>query len=145
MFSKKFNPDVVNIFNDNLNNRKNKNFELKNTPYKLIIMDNKQNINTSKDLIINTNSNNKNILDDYNIILDERKIKNKKNKNNSDIKNELELSDITMEEEEDYIDDFIDIKQNFESEFKETEIEIKNDRNKFNSILESLLSDGLLD
>lgn len=144
MFSKKFNPDVVNIFNDNLNNRKNKNFELKNTPYKLIIMDNKQNINTSKDLIINTNSNNKNILDDYNIILDERKIKNKKNKNNSDIKNELELSDITMEEE-DYIDDFIDIKQNFESEFKETEIEIKNDRNKFNSILESLLSDGLLD
>ena len=46
---------------------------------------------------------------------------------------------------DEYIDDYVDIKKNFESEFKNTESEIIKDRNKFNSIIDSLLSDGLLD
>ena len=143
MFSNKFNPDVINTFNENLNNRNNK-FELKNIPYKLIITDNKKEINTSEDLIIQTNNQNKNIEDNYKSLLNERNIKLKDKIDKNKIKDELELKEITINEEE-YIEDFLDIKENFESEFKNTEEELKKDRDKFNSILDSLLSDGLLD
>ena len=144
MFSNKFNPDVVNTFNENLNTRKNNKYELKNIPYKLIINDNSKKIKTSEDLVIKTNNKNKNIEANYNSLLDERNIKIKDKVNKNKIKNELELKDININEDI-YVEDFIDIKENFESEFKSTEMELKKDRDKFNSILDSLLSDGLLD
>ena len=82
--------------------------------------------------------------DNYDNILIERKFKNNikidKDKMNS-IKKELSLTNITTDIPEDYED----IKSEFKSEFENQEIEIKEGRNKFNSILESLLSDGLLD
>ena len=144
MFSNKFNPDVVNTFNENLNTRKNNNYELKNTPYKLIIKDSSKQIKTSEDLIVVINNENKNIEDNYKSLLDQRNIKLKDKVNINKIKNELELKDINMKEDI-YVEDFMDIKENFESEFKNTEMELKKDRDKFNSILDSLLSDGLLD
>lgn len=144
MFSNKFNPDVVNTFNENLNTRKNNKYELKNIPYKLIINDNSKKIKISEDLVIKTNNENKNIEANYNSLLDERNIKIKDKVNKNKIKNELELKDININEDI-YVEDFIDIKENFESEFKSTEMELKKDRDKFNSILDSLLSDGLLD
>jgi hypothetical protein len=143
MFSKKYNPDIINTYNDNLSNRKNNNFELKNTPYKLIINEQNKNIRTGDDLKINIDNNKDNVIKNYNSILEERKIKQKLIKKNiSD--NDLKLDNINLDNEE-YIEDYIDIKENFESEFKDTEDEIKKDRDKFNNILESLLSDGLLD
>ncbi len=143
MFSNKYNPDIINTYNDNLSNRKNDKFELKNTPYKLIINEQKKNIKTCDDLKININNNKDNVIKDYNSALEDRKIKQKPiKKNTSD--NDFKLDNINLDNE-DYIEDYIDIKENFESEFKETEDEIKKDRDKFNNILESLLSDGLLD
>lgn len=145
MFSKKFNPDVLNTFNENLNNRSNNNFKLKNIPYKLIIKeDTTKNVKTTEDLAININNQNKNIDDDYKTLLDERKIKLKDKVDKDKIKNEFELKDINVNENE-YVEDFIDIKENFESEFKDTEMELQKDRDKFNSILDSLLTDGLLE
>ena len=144
MFSNKFNPDVINTFNENLNTRKDNKYELKNIPYKLIIKDNSKEIKTSEDLVVITNNENKNIEENYKSLLDERNIKIKDKVNKNKIKNELELKDINMNEDV-YVEDFIDIKENFESEFKSTEMELKKDRDKFNSILDSLLSDGLLD
>ena len=143
MFSNKFNPDVVNTFNENLNTRKN-NYELKNIPYKLIINDKSKKIKTSEDLVVMTKNENKNIEANYKMLLNERNIKLKDKVNKNKIKNALELKDINMNEDV-YVEDFIDIKENFESEFKNTEMELKKDRDKFNSILDSLLSDGLLD
>ena len=96
MFSNKFNPDVVNTFNENLNTRKNNKYELKNIPYKLIINDNSKKIKISEDLVIKTNNENKNIEANYNSLLDERNIKIKDKVNKNKIKNELELKDINI-------------------------------------------------
>ena len=144
MFSNKFNPDIVNTYNESLNTRKNSNYQLKNIPYKLIINDNSKEIKTSKDLVVVTKNENKNIDASYKTLLNERNIKLKDKVNKKKIKNELELKDINVNEDV-YVEDFIDIKENFESEFKNTEMDLKKDRDKFNSILDSLLSDGLLD
>ena len=101
-------------------------------------------IKTIEDLVINTKEDNSKMNDNYDNILIERKFKNNikidKDKMNS-IKKELSLTNITTDIPEDYED----IKSEFKSEFENQEIEIKEGRNKFNSILESLLSDGLLD
>ena len=143
MFTDKFNPDVVNTFKKNLNDRNNMKYELKNIPYKLILEDDLKKVKTKDDFIINNKFENKNINEKYKILLDERNIKLKNKIDNKVLKDKLELKEINLNEE--YIDDFVDIKKNFESEFKNTESEIIKDRNKFNSIIDSLLSDGLLD
>ena len=143
MFTDKFNPDVVNTFKKNLNDRNNIKYELKNIPYKLILEDNLKQVKTKNDFIINNKFESKNIEEKYKILLEERNIKLKNNIDNKVLKDKLELKEINLNEE--YIDDFVDIKKNFESEFKNTESEIIKDRNKFNSIIDSLLSDGLLD
>lgn len=141
MFSNKFNPDVINIYETNLYNRNNSKYELKNIPYKLILKDDIKKINNVNDLVINSDNDIKNLDEKYKLILNERNIKNKLEK--KIIKEKLELKHIDLNEE--YIDDFNDIKKNFKSEFKDKEFEIKKDRDKFNSILDSLLADGLLD
>lgn len=143
MFIDKFNPDVVNIFKKNINDRNNIKYELKNIPYKLILENDLKQIKTKDDFIVNNKYENINIDEKYKMLLDERNIKFKNKIENKIVKNKLELKEIYLNEE--YIDDFVDIKNNFESEFKNTESEIIKDRNKFNSIIDSLLSDGLLD
>lgn len=148
MFSNKFNPDVINIYETKLINRNNCKYDLKNIPYKLILNDEQKKIRTPDDLIMKTqnevlNKSAKNIEDKYKLILEERNIKVKNNEDKKIIKDNLQLKEINLNEE--YIDDFVDIKNNFISEFKSKESEIKKDRDKFNSILDSLLSDGLLD
>ena len=142
MFSDKFNPDVLNTFNKKLNDRDIIKFELKNIPYKLILKDDLNEIKTENDLILNNKFENKNLNEKYKLLLDERNIKFKNKIDNKIIKDKLELKEINLNDE--YINDYVDIKKNFESEFKNTESEIIKDRNKFNSIIDSLLSDGLL-
>ena len=144
MFSNKYNPDVINEFKNSNVSRNNNKFELKNIPYKIIIEDTDiSNIKTTEDLKINIKEDNSNLDKKYDDIMKERKIKNsiKNNKDINKIKTELTLSSLTDEIPE----DFDDIKSEFKSEFEKQESEIKEGRNKFNSILESLLSDGLLD
>ena len=148
MFSNKFNPDVINTYETKLINRNNCKYDLKNIPYKLILNDEQKKIKTPEDLIIKThnevsNKSAKNIEDKYKLVLEERNIKVKDKEDKKIIKDNFQLKEINLNEE--YIDDFVDIKNNFISEFKNKESEIKKDRDKFNSILDSLLSDGLLD
>ncbi len=145
MFSNKYNPDVINEFKNSNTSRKNNKFELKNVPYKIIIEDaDISKIKTIEDLVINTTEDNSKLNDKYDNILIERKFKNNikidKDKMNT-IKKELSLINLANDIPEDYED----IKSEFKSVFEKQEIEIKEGRNKFNSILESLLSDGLLD
>jgi len=145
MFSNKYNPDVINEFKNSNNTRKNNKFELKNIPYKIIIEDTDiSKIKTTEDLVINVNEDKSKLNDKYNDILIERKIKNniKIDKQKMDeIKNKLSLTNLNNNIPEDYED----VKMEFKSEFEKQENEIREGRNKFNSILESLLSDGLLD
>lgn len=143
MFTDKFNPDVVNTFKKNLNDRNNIKYELKNIPYKLILENDLKQVKTKNDFILNNEIETKNIEEKYKMLLDERNIKLKNKIDNKVLKDKLELKEINLNDE--YIDDYVDIKKNFESEFKNTESEIIKDRNKFNSIIDSLLSDGLLD
>ena len=144
MFDNKYNPDIINDYNESEINR-NKKYELKNIPYKIIINDDIIKVNTPEDFIIKINNNKNEIINKYEDILKNRNIKNTKKikkKKTKEIEKQFKLSNIDTNE---IPDDFTDIKSNFISEFKEKEDEIKNDRQKFNSIIESLLSDGLLD
>jgi hypothetical protein len=146
MFSKKYNPDVINDYNNNEYIRKTEQFELKNKPYKIIITDQvDKSVKTTDDLKINVIKDNSEIKSKYDDILKERKIKNivKKvdKKKEEEISNELSLNSLN----EFICEDFDDVKSEFKSSFKEQEKVIKEDRQKFNSILESLLSDGVLD
>ena len=144
MFDNKYNPDIINDYNESEINR-NKKYELKNIPYKIIINDDIIKVNTPEDFIIKINNNKNEIINKYKDILKNRNIKNTKTlnkKKTKEIEKQFKLSNIDTNE---IPDDFTDIKSNFISEFKEKEDEIKNDRQKFNSIIESLLSDGLLD
>lgn len=145
MFSKKYNPDVTNEFKNNEYLRKVEKFELKNTPYKIILTDQQNKIvNTTDDLKINIINDNSKISNKYDEILKERNIKSviKIDKSKEDeICKELSLNSLN----EFISEDFDDIKSEFKSSFKEQEEILKEDRKKFNSILESLLSDGVLD
>ena len=144
MFDNKYNPDIINDYNESEINR-NKKYELKNIPYKIIINDDIIKVNTPEDFIIKNNNNKNEIINKNKNILKNRNIKNTKTlnkKKTKEIEKQFKLSNIDTNE---IPDDFTDIKSNFISEFKEKEDEIKNDRQKFNSIIESLLSDGLLD
>ena len=142
MFSDKLNPDVISEFKTSNTKRVSDKFQLKNIPYKIIIEDSDiSKIKTTDDLVINTKEDNSKIDRNYNEIVKERKFKNNiKNKNNNNT-TELFLTNLTNEIPE----DFEDIKLEFKSEFEKQENEIKEGRDKFNSILESLYSDGLLD
>ena len=146
MFSKKYNPDVINEYNNNEYLRKTEKFELKNKPYKIIITDQvDKSVKTTDDLKINVINDNSEIKSKYDNILKDRKfknvVKNIDKKKEEDLSNELSLSSLN----EFICEDFDDVKSEFKSSFKEQERVIKEDRQKFNSILESLLSDGVLD
>ena len=142
MFSDKFNPDVINEFKTSNTKRDNDKFQLKNIPYKIIIEDaDIKKIKTTEDLIIITKEDNSKVDKKYDEIVKERKFKNTIKNKNSNNTTDLFLTNLTNEIPEDYDD----IKAEFKSEFEKQESEIKEGREKFNSILESLYSDGLLD
>tara|TARA_Y100000991_G_scaffold167152_1_gene128979 strand:+ start:63 stop:506 length:444 start_codon:yes stop_codon:yes gene_type:complete len=147
MFANKYNPDVNNEFKkENINRSKTK-YNLLNNPYKQIINDKvvkkKKNL-TSKDFIIEVESDNLNVIDNYNNIIKDRNVKNVKcNKEELEkFKNELMLQS-NMENFESK--DFNDIKDDFKSEYESEEKILKEQRNKVNSIINSLLDDGILD
>ena len=147
MFANKYNPDVNNEFKkENINRSKTK-YNLLNNPYKQIINDKivkkKKNL-TPKDFNIEVESDNSNVIDNYNNVIKDRNVKNVKcNKEELEkFKNELMLQS-NMENFESK--DFNDIKDDFKSEYESEEKILKEQRNKVNSIINSLLDDGILD
>ena len=137
MFSNKFNPDIINSYNHAIKKRDKDKFKLKDIPYKNIINDNLKNIKSSNELIIKINDDNTKINENYNNILDERKIKQVKNKNNIKLKEEI-MSEYVKEEHE-------LLKEEFKTQFENEKKELQNIKSNYNSLVESLINDGLLD
>ena len=145
MFSKKFNPDVTKQYKNIEKHRERIKYQTKNIPYKHILNENLTNIKDSRDLQIKIQENNKDIDDKYNILLKDRNVKEtiKLNKKNmEDIKKNFQL-ECNLENET--TNDYIDVKSDFKSEFELQEKNIKLQREKYNSIIDSLLEDGILD
>lgn len=148
MFNKKYNPDINNEYKNSENKRNNTKYKLKNIPYKIIINESTNKIiKHPEDLKIKLNNNNNNIKNEYNKILKDRNIKenNKKlsKKKYEIIKNEFKIKNTELICSEE-TNDFEDIKDNFKSTFIEEQKNLTEDRNKFNSIIESLLNDNLI-
>ena len=151
MFNEKFNPDVLDNFN-NLNTlSKNQIFKLNNDPYNLIICDeNKLTDNNNNNFNINLEKKSKNvIMQNYENIINERNIEPAKKlskKNLNDIKKKFSLKNTELLNIDTNIsDDYIDIKSKFKSDYIKEEEDIKSSVYKYNNILDSLLEEGILD
>ena len=149
MFNNKYNPDVLINYNSTTINNKNTKYELKNDPYNLII-DDENGMTNPNNLVIETKKvSQKDILCKYNLIFKERNISSKKKlskKNIELIKKQFKLKNTELFSiDDDMPDNHDEMKQKFKSEFINEEEGIKNDRMKYNNILDSLLEEGLLD
>lgn len=137
MFSNKFNPDITNSYNHALKKRDKDKFKLKDIPYKNIINDNLKNIKSSSELIVAVNDDNSKVNESYENILNERKVKQIKNKNNTKLKEDI-MSEYVKEEHN-------LLKEEFVTQFENEKKELKNIKSNYNSLIESLINDGLLD
>ena len=149
MFNNKYNPDVLINYNSTTINNKNTKYELKNDPYNLIIND-ENTMNNPENLTIKTKQvSQKDILDKFNLIFNERNMNSKKKlskKNIELIKKQFKLKNTELfNVEEDIPENHDEMKIKFKSDFINEEESIKNDRIKYNNILDSLLEEGLLD
>lgn len=150
MFNEKFNPDVIDNFNNLSKLSKNQKFKLNNDPYNLIICDENKLSENNNNFTINVDEKSKNeIIKNYENIINERNIepvKKLSKKNLSDIKKRFSLKNTELLNIDDSIsDDFIDIKSKFKSDYTKEEEEIKSSVYKYNNILDSLLEEGILD
>lgn len=150
MLNEKFNPDVLDNFNNVTKLNKSQKFNLNNDPYNLIINDddnklsenNKFNINLNNDMKINIVENYENILNERNI----EPIKKLSKKNLNEIKKKFSLKNTQLLNIDDNLsEDFIDIKSKFISDYAKEEEDIKSSVSKYNNILDSLLEEGILD
>ena len=137
MFNNKFNPDVVYSFENENKSRINTKYEIKNIPYKVITKENKL-VKNADDLKITIKENKEDVKINFNKIIDERKVKLLKYKKN----NIKELNNLSLDNN--YINDFKDLRDESKSEYKDKEKDILKDREKYNSMIESLLNDGIL-
>ena len=137
MFNSKFNPDVVYSFENENKSRINTKYEIKNIPYKVITNENKL-VKNQNDLKIPIKENKEEVNINFNKIIEERKIKLLKDKKN----NFKELNNLSLDNN--YINDFKDLRDESKSEFKDKEKDILKDREKYNNMIESLLNDGIL-
>lgn len=137
MFNNKFNPDVVYSFENENKSRINTKYEIKNIPYKVITKENKL-VKSQNDLKIPIKENKEEVNINFNKIIEERKIKLLKDKKN----NFKELNNLSLDNN--YINDFKDLRDESKSEYKEKEEDILKDREKYNNMIESLLNDGIL-
>ena len=137
MFNNKFNPDVVYSFENENKSRINTKYEIKNIPYKVITKENKL-VKNADDLKIKIKENKEDVKINFNKIIDERKVKLLKEKKN----NIKELNNLSLDNN--YINDFKDLRDESKSEYKDKEKDILKDREKYNSMIESLLNDGIL-
>lgn len=137
MFSNKFNPDITNSYNHALKKRDKDKFKLKDIPYKNIINDNLKSIKSSNELIVKVNDDNSKINESYSNILNERKVKQIKTKNNTKLKEDI-MSEYVKEEHN-------LLKEEFVTQFENEKKELQNIKSNYNSLVESLINDGLLD
>jgi|TARA_B100001093_G_scaffold229695_1_gene220219 hypothetical protein len=137
MFNNKFNPDVVYSFENENKSRINTKYEIKNIPYKVITKENKL-VKNQNDLKIPIKENKEEVNINFNKIIEERKIKLLKDKKN----NFKELNNLSLDNN--YINDFKDLRDESKSEYKDKEDDILKDREKYNNMIESLLNDGIL-
>ena len=149
MFNNKYNPDVLINYNSITTTNKNMSYDLKNEPYNLIINDYNILNNPNKFAIDIKNKSEKDIIKEYNLIYNERNIniiKKLSKQNIEDIKNQFKLKNTELFNMSNNLpEDHDEMKDRFKSDYLQEEEDIKNDRKKYNSILDSLLEEGLLD
>lgn len=136
MFSKKFNPDIPNLYDNTIKKRTNDKFQLKNIPYKNLINDESKDIKSVEDMNIKVEKD-INLENKYNLEIQERKIKTTKKINNP-IKFNEEIVNYNKNE-------FNSLKESYNTQFIEEQKDLENIKNNYNSLMESLLNDGLLD
>ena len=110
---------------------------MKDIPYKNIINDNLKSIKSSNELIVEVNDDNSKINESYSNILNERKVKQIKTKNNTKLKEDI-MSEYVKEEHN-------LLKEEFVTQFENEKKELQNIKSNYNSLVESLINDGLLD
>ena len=146
----KFNPDVLNNYDKFIETRENTSFNNKNTPYKIIIEDNiPQKVTSGDDLIINTeqkidiNTNyiklmeSRNYLDDYN--------KNVFTKSNfEDNKGKFLNRRNTVQLMSQKTEDFGKLKKDRTHYYQKEQKTLDNEKQRYNSILNSLKEKGLI-
>ena len=150
MLNEKFNPDVLDNFNNITKLNKSQKFNLNNDPYNLIINDDDNKLSENNKFNINLNNDTKiNIIENYENILNERNIepiKKLSKKNLNEIKTKFSLKNTQLLNIDDNLsEDFIDIKSKFISDYTKEEEDIKSSVSKYNNILDSLLEEGILD
>lgn len=138
MFNNKFNPDVLHSFENEDKSRVNTTYELKNIPYKTITKNNNNNITNSEDLKIKLKEDKEEVKMKFNKIIEDRKIKLIK----SEMKGINNMKNLCIDIN--YMNEFNDLKEDCKSEFKSKKKDLEEDREKYNSIVESLLNEGLL-
>lgn len=126
MYFNKYNPDVINTYK-NIDTNRSTQYKITNEPYKIITNRNDK-ITDKKDILDK----------EFNELLNERNIVDKKIDNKIDNKIEEDNEDI------DNINDYDDLKSEFNSIYKNEIEEINKDRQKMNSLLNSLKDDGLI-
>jgi len=143
----KYNPDINKIFKKTKTNRNKTKFKSKDIPYRLILEKQKDKIKTPEDLIINSKEQKQLFENEFNDIIKNRQLENKQKnkltkKELTEIKNKFKLKNSSSFEESNIHEE---LKDDFTSEFIKQENEIKLERENFNTMLDDLLSNGLLD
>ena len=136
MFSKKFNPDIQNLYDNTIKKRTNDKFQLKNIPYKNIINDENKDIKSVKDLNVKVHKD-LHLEDKYNTEIQERKIKSVKK-----INNPIKFNDEIVNYDK---NEFNSLKESYNTKFIEEQKDLENIKNNYNTLIESLINDGLLD
>ncbi len=158
---RKYNPDVLNNYKDmkRVRDKDEKNYELKNTPYKTIINneDYFKPIRSHKDFMIEVNADNTDIKNRLAEIMDDRKYEDKVNKEiyRDDKREEyekkfqfrnLEIYALAQEANEGDDDEMIDhegLKSTIKDYYKRQEREVQKEKERFNSLLQSLKDAGI--
>ncbi|VVU95098.1 hypothetical protein CPAV1605_823 [seawater metagenome] len=146
----KYNPDVVNNYEELLSERRKSSFINKNTPYKIIIQDKiPQNVNNQNDLIINNEDNdntkekltellkNRESLDTHNKSLYSTQ---KFNDNRSNFLNRHNNVNLLSQKS----DDFDKLKKDRKSYYQKERKTLDNEKTRYNNILSSLKEKGLI-
>jgi hypothetical protein len=151
----KYNPDVLNNYNKLVDKRNNNIFTITNKPYKNIINNNNNNnITKSQDLSIDIRQSDKNLLNELdelsnkrnkydNYIKDKFNEKEKNEYSESFKKNTLNKIKISKTLDINYNDHTL-LKINTNDYLKKDNLNLNEDKQKYNDIVNSLLNEGLL-
>jgi hypothetical protein len=150
----KYNPDVLNNYNRLLDKRNNNIFSITNKPYKNIINTDNKNIEKSEDLALDIRQSDKNLLNELDILskkrnnydnfMDDKYNQEKKEKHSKSFnKNNINKKKLSESLNTSYNDHSL-LKINTKNFLNKDNINLNEDKKKYNDIINSLMKEGLL-